>query len=172
METDYISYLESLPYLALADIFSRLDYVSIMHICQSSSILQEFCESGYIDKLLKEKLRIYNMVKRKAEIHYDTLMFKDTQGTGYSSCDRLSKRQLIDIMWDIQVTEPPGIVNDTNMTRMLHGTLTPEEINIWPINKLRYYYKWLKNTRLFRTDICNIIKDKMIALNIISNVYP
>ena len=161
MENDYISYLESLPYLALADIFYRLDYISIMNICQSSTKLQDFCESGYIDKLLRQKLRIYNMLKTKAEIHRKIQI--------YEKCNNISKRKLIDIMWDLEVQEPIYIIpvkSVNDMKTFLIDNITNEELNTWPINKLKYYYKWFNQRNLSTSDLCHIIKHRKIQLNI------
>ena len=108
--------------------------------------------------------------KYQAQIHYNTLMLK-TSNFGFAACSVLSKRQLLDIMWELEIQ---GIIEDVNdntindytIRRVLISYLTTEELNAWSNNKLKYYYNWLKQ-RYTKDDFCNFIKNRMIELQLI-----
>lgn len=84
-------------------------------------------------------------------------------------CEFWYRPDLIDIMWEIGVIEPGGIIpNFTEENRKQLITIllqkgvnkTYEDIYNWPLQRLIYYYKWYES-RAKRDILCQLIRNRM-----------
>lgn len=87
-------------------------------------------------------------------------------------CETWNKPDLIDVMWEVGVDAPGGIFpnfTEAQKMQLVQNLLqrrinkAPEELVIWPLDRLIYYFKWYSATRIHRDVICELIKQKMAA---------